>query len=73
MKLTSQSFTDGARIPGEFAFCIPDPAHHVCLGKNLNPQLSWTDVPAGTRSIAKLTSAPTRRTMTSAISQVMWL
>ena len=48
MKLTSQSFTDGARIPGEFAVCIPAEEGHVCLGGNRNPQLSWTEVPAGT-------------------------
>ena len=58
MKLTSTSFADGQKIPGEFAFCIPDPAHHVCLGKNLNPQLSWTDVPAGTRSFAIICHDP---------------
>jgi hypothetical protein len=58
MKLTSTSFADGQKIPGEFAFCIPDPAHHVCLGKNLNPQLSWTEVPAGTRSFAIICHDP---------------
>jgi Raf kinase inhibitor-like YbhB/YbcL family protein len=52
MHLTSSSFADGERIPGDYAFCTPDPAHHVCLGKNLNPQLRWTDVPGGTRSFA---------------------
>ena len=25
MQLTSTSFIDGQRIPGEFAFCLPDP------------------------------------------------
>ena len=58
MKLTSTSFADGQKIPGEFAFCIPDPAHHVCLGKNLNPQLAWSDVPAGTRSFAVICHDP---------------
>lgn len=52
MKIQSSSFSDGSRISGEFAFCIPDPAHHVCLGSNHNPQLSWSDAPAGTRSFA---------------------
>jgi len=58
MKLTSTSFTDGARIPGEFAFCTPDPAHHVCLGRNLNPQLSWDDIPAGTKSFVIICHDP---------------
>lgn len=58
MKLTSTSFAGGQKIPGEFAFCIPDAAHHVCLGKNQNPQLSWNDVPAGTRSFALICHDP---------------
>ena len=52
MKLTSDSFADEQTIPGEFAFCIPDSEHHVCLGKNLNPHLAWSDVPPGTLSFA---------------------
>ena len=31
MKLWSDSFTDGSAIPGEFAFCVIDAAHHVKL------------------------------------------
>ena len=58
MKLTSTSFADGQRIPGQFAFCIPDAAHHVCLGRNLNPQLAWSDFPAGTRSFAVICHDP---------------
>lgn len=58
MKLTSTGFADGQKIPGEFSFCIPDPAHHVCLGKNLNPQLAWSDVPTGTRSFALICHDP---------------
>lgn len=58
MKLTSTSFAEGQRIPGEFSFCIPDPAHHVCLGKNLNPQLAWSEAPAGTKSFALICHDP---------------
>jgi len=58
MKLTSTSFADGQRIPGEYSFCTPDPAHHVCLGKNLNPQLAWSDLPPGTRSLALICHDP---------------
>ena len=58
MKLNSSSFQDGQRIPGDFAFCIPDPAHHGCLGKNLNPQLQWSDVPAATKSFALICHDP---------------
>lgn len=58
MKLTSTSFADGQRIPGEFAFCTPDPAHHVCLGRNRNPQLAWQDAPAGSKSFVILCHDP---------------
>ncbi len=58
MRVTSTSFADGQKIPGELAFCVPDAAHHVCLGKNLNPQLAWSDVPAGTRSFAIICHDP---------------
>jgi len=50
MKLTSTSFSDGGRIPGEFAFAVIDPAHHVKLSNNRNPHLAWSDAPAGTQS-----------------------
>lgn len=52
MKLTSDSFADGANIPGEFAFCVIDPTHHVALSANRNPHLAWSDAPAGTKSFA---------------------
>ena len=58
MRLTSSSFSDGQKIPGEFAFCAPDPAHHVCLGKNQNPHLAWSEVPAGTQSFALICHDP---------------
>ena len=58
MQLTSTSFVDGQRIPGEFAFCLPDPEHHVCLGRNCNPQFAWSDAPAGTRSFAMICHDP---------------
>lgn len=52
MKLSSDSFKDGAVIPGEFAFGVPDPATHVALSSNRNPHLAWSDAPVGTRSFA---------------------
>ena len=58
MKLTSSSFGDQQVIPGDFAFCLPDPAHHVCLGRNLNPQLTWSDAPATTKSFAIICHDP---------------
>lgn len=58
MKLTSTCFGHGQKIPGELAFCIPDPTHHVCLGSNQNPQLSWSDAPSGTKSFALICHDP---------------
>ena len=52
MQLRSDSFADGATIPGDFAFCVADPETRVRLGKNLNPHLAWSDAPAATRSFA---------------------
>jgi Raf kinase inhibitor-like YbhB/YbcL family protein len=58
MQLSSSSFADGQRIPGDFSFCMPDPAHHVCLGRNRSPQLAWSDAPAGTKSFAVICHDP---------------
>ena len=52
MKFWSDSFSDGAYIPGPYAFCIIDPTSHVGLSANRNPHLAWQDLPAGTRSLA---------------------
>ena len=58
MKLVSNSFADGTRIPPEFAFCRPDPAHRVRLGENRNPHLAWSEVPPGTLSFALICCDP---------------
>jgi Raf kinase inhibitor-like YbhB/YbcL family protein len=51
MKFWSDSFKDGATIPGEFAFCVIDPHTHVTLSANRNPHFAWSDVPAGAKSL----------------------
>jgi len=58
MQLTSKSFKNGAAIPGEFAFAVPDAANHVALSTNCNPELTWTDVPEGTESFALIVHDP---------------
>jgi Raf kinase inhibitor-like YbhB/YbcL family protein len=58
MQLTSNSIKDGEKIPGEYAFCIQDPARHVSLGGNRNPHLAWRDAPAGTQSFAVICHDP---------------
>jgi Raf kinase inhibitor-like YbhB/YbcL family protein len=52
MQLQSDSFKEGAAIPGEFAFAVIDPNTHVALSRNRNPHLAWTDPPAVTKSFA---------------------
>ena len=57
MQLGSASFQLRGRIPAEFAMGAADG-----FGGNRNPQLHWSDVPAGTQSFALLcidTDAPT--------------
>ena len=58
MRVTSNSFKDGQPIPGDFAFCLADPEHHVCLGRNLNPHLAWSDAPPGTHSFVVICHDP---------------
>jgi Raf kinase inhibitor-like YbhB/YbcL family protein len=58
MRLSSNSFAEGQKIPGEFAFAVPDPTHHVSLGKNRNPHLVWGDVPEGIKSFALICRDP---------------
>jgi Raf kinase inhibitor-like YbhB/YbcL family protein len=50
--LKSDSFSDGAAIPGEFAFAVIDPNTHVALSRDRNPHLVWSDTPAVTKSFA---------------------
>jgi len=61
MTVTSSSLTDGKIIPFRYGSddakraCSPrDPAICPCPGKNVSPQLSWHDAPAGTKSFAIL-------------------
>jgi len=58
MQLQSSSFADGAAIPGEFAFAVPDPKNHVALSRNRNPQLAWSGAPAGTQSLVLICHDP---------------
>ena len=58
MKIQSASFRDGGAIPPQFAFCAPDPRTHATLSTNVSPQLSWSDVPAGTKSFAIICHDP---------------
>ncbi len=58
MKLATTAFADGGVIPAEFAFCAIDPAAHVRLSANRNPDFVWSELPAGTRSLVLLSHDP---------------
>jgi Raf kinase inhibitor-like YbhB/YbcL family protein len=58
MKLSTTAFADMAPIPGEFAFCVIDPATHVRLSANRNPEFAWQDLPPRTRSLALICHDP---------------
>ena len=51
MKLWSDSWTNGDRIPERHAAGRPDGRGGVTFGENLNPHLAWSDVPGGARSM----------------------
>ncbi len=48
MTITSSAFTDDGMIPKEF----------TCDGSNVSPALSWSGIPAGTKSLALICDDP---------------
>jgi len=58
MKLWSNSFADGARIPTRYAAGRPDAAAGVAFSDNLSPHLAWSEAPAGTQSFALICHDP---------------
>ncbi|WP_420995955.1 YbhB/YbcL family Raf kinase inhibitor-like protein [Cupriavidus sp. 30B13] len=58
MKIWSKAFGDNGPIPVEFAFGAMDPAAHVALSANRNPDLHWDEAPAETRSFVLICHDP---------------
>lgn len=58
MKLKSDSFAEGAMLPGELCFAVIDPVSHVKLSANRNPRLQWSEAPQGTKSFALICHDP---------------
>lgn len=50
MQLSTTSFDDGGRIPAKYALAEAHPETRVTFAGNVNPALSWSEVPDGTRS-----------------------
>ncbi len=48
MQLMSSAFSEGHMIPAEY----------TCDGKGISPPLEWSDVPAGTKSLALISDDP---------------
>jgi len=64
MKLSSNAIQDGAPIPARYAFFALDSDGNVGLGENLNPDLTWSNLPDGTESLVLIchdSDAPTSR------------
>ena len=51
MKLWSDSWINGERIPTKYAAGKPDVANGVTFSDNLSPHLAWSEVPPGTKSL----------------------
>jgi Raf kinase inhibitor-like YbhB/YbcL family protein len=63
MQLRSDSFKDGDYLPTRCALGKTSAEGKIDLSDNKSPNLAWSDVPAGTKSIAVLcidTDAPTK-------------
>ena len=58
MKLSTTAFPDNGVIPAELAFGAIDAVAHVKLSGNRNPDLRWSGLPPGTRSLAVLCHDP---------------
>lgn len=51
MKIWSDSWTNGDRIPQRHAAGRPDGAGAAAFGDNLSPHLAWSELPTGTQSM----------------------
>ncbi len=58
LSVTMDAWNDGARIPGQFAFCIPADEGHVSMSQNLSPDMAWSGAPEGTKSFAIICHDP---------------
>ena len=58
MKLVIPAWPDGGRIPERHAAGRRDPVHGVAFADDVSPALAWSDLPAGTRSLALVCHDP---------------
>lgn len=58
MEINVKDINEGQPVPEHFAFGVYDPDNHMALGRNLNPEVIWSDVPEGTRSFVVMIKDP---------------
>ncbi len=58
MRVRSESFVDGGPMPEELAFCRLEAPGRLAFAGNRNPDLRWSDLPPGTRSLAVICHDP---------------
>jgi Raf kinase inhibitor-like YbhB/YbcL family protein len=58
MKLSSAAFNHDSTIPERYGFGKYDAATHFTLSDNVSPDLTWTELPAGTKSLVLLCMDP---------------
>jgi Raf kinase inhibitor-like YbhB/YbcL family protein len=52
LRVSVDSFKNGGAMPNQYAFCVPAAQGHTQPGLNINPRISWSKGPAGTKSYA---------------------
>ncbi|WP_169567637.1 YbhB/YbcL family Raf kinase inhibitor-like protein [Sneathiella limimaris] len=58
LNVTIDGWNDGEEIPGRFAFGVQAAEGHVALSTNINPKISWSGAPEGTKSLALICHDP---------------
>ena len=53
MKLWSDSWPNGERIPARYACGRLDGADGTAFSDNVNPHLAWSDLPSATKSLGE--------------------
>ena len=60
-EISSTTFKDGGMLPKKASNSKANSPNPNCVGENVSPQLSWVNVPAGTKSFALLMVDPEGR------------
>lgn len=58
IRVKIEGWADGSPIPGKFAFGVKNVQDHVTLSDNINPAISWSSGPKGTKSYALICHDP---------------